>query len=182
MPTQIIKDLESKMNNSITSFKKELNKIRTGRANPAILDGILVEYYGAMTPLNQIATLQVPEAQIITVKPFDRTSLDQISKAIMSSNIGLTPNNDGEIIRLNIPSLTKERRKELTKDVRKIAENSKISIRNIRRDGIDKIKKIDGVSEDDIKGYSDDVQNLTNKFVDLIDEIAKEKEKEVESI
>jgi len=182
MPDQIIKNSRNKMEDTVQALSKELSTIRTGRANPAILSGILVEYYGVKTPLNQISQISVPEPQSLLIKPFDKTSLGGIEKAILESNVGLTPNNDGETIRLNIPALTAERRIELTKLVRKAAENSKISIRNIRRDANDELKKLTGIGEDDVKLYQDDVQELTNEFTEKIDEVAKEKEDEVKTI
>lgn len=182
MPSQIIKSTKEKMQGAVDALKKELASIRTGRANPAILEGIFVEYYGAKTPLNQIAQIAVPEPQSLVIKPFDRSALDGITKAIFESNLGLTPNNDGETVRLNIPALTQERRTELTKVVKKAAENAKVSLRNVRRDANDQLKKLDGISEDEIKSWQDDVQELTNDFTKVIDEVAKEKEEEVKTI
>jgi len=182
MPSQIIENTKARMEAAIDAFRKELASIRTGRANPSILDGILVEYYGAKTPLNQIASIQVPEPQSLLIKPFDRAALVGITKAIFESNLGLTPNNDGETVRLNIPALTQERRTELTKVVRKAAEHAKVSLRNVRRDGNDHLRKLDGISEDDIKGYQDDIQDLIVEFTKKIDQVAKEKEVEVKTI
>ncbi len=182
MPSQIIKSTKERMQGAVDSLKKEFAAIRTGRANPAILDGILVEYYGAMTPLNQLAQISVPEPQSLSIKPFDRSALDGITKAIFESNLGLTPNNDGETVRLNIPALTQERRTELTKVVRKAAENAKVSLRNVRRDANDQLKKLDGISEDEVKLWQDDVQKLTDDYVKAIDETASEKEEEVKTI
>ncbi len=182
MPSQILKSTKERMNGAVDSLKKELSSIRTGRANPAILDGLFIEYYGAKTPLNQIASIAVPEPQSLVIKPFDRSALDGITKAIFESNLGLTPNNDGETVRLNIPALTQERRTELTKVVKKAAEAAKISLRNVRRDANDHLKKLEGISEDDVKLYQDDVQEMTNEFVKVIDEVAKEKEEEVKTI
>jgi len=182
MPRQIIKSTKDRMDHTVESLRKELSSIRTGRANPAILGGIFVEYYGAKTPLSQIASIAVPEPQSLLIKPFDRSALDGITKAIFESNLGLTPNNDGETVRLNIPALTQERRTELTKVVKKAAENAKVSLRNVRRDANDHLKKLDGISEDDVKGYQEDVQELTNEYSVLIDQVAKEKEDEVKKI
>lgn len=182
MPSQILKSTKERMNSAVDSLKKELSSIRTGRANPGILDGLFIEYYGAKTPLNQIASIAVPEPQSLIIKPFDRSALDGITKAIFESNLGLTPNNDGETVRLNIPALTQERRTELTKVVKKAAENAKVSLRNVRRDANDQLKKLEGISEDDIKLYQNDVQEMTNDFAKSIDEVAKEKEEEVKSI
>ncbi|XMB85648.1 ribosome recycling factor [Mycoplasmatota bacterium WC44] len=182
MPSQIMDNTKNRMEETVAAFSRELSTIRTGRANPSILNGIMVDYYGAMMPLNQIASIAVPEPQSLLIKPFDKSSLKDISKAILASSLGLTPNNDGETIRLNIPALTKERRTELSKQVRKTAESSKVGIRNIRRDAIDLLKKLDGISEDDVKGYQDDTQELTNDFTKKIDALAKEKEDEVKTI
>lgn len=182
MPSQIMDNAENRMQDAVAALKRELSTIRTGRANPSILNGIMVEYYGAMMPLNQIASVGVPEPQSLMIKPFDKSSLKDITKAILGSTLGLTPNNDGETIRLNIPALTTERRTELSKQVRKIAETSKVSIRNIRRDTIDALKKLDSISEDDVKSYQDNVQEITDIFTKDIDKVAKEKEDEVKTL
>ena len=182
MPDQILNSTKTKMSESVDALSRELSTIRTGRANPTILSGIMIEYYGVQTPLSQISSISVPEPQSLLIKPFDRSALSGIKRAIMESNLGLTPNNDGETVRLNIPSLTAERRVELTKVVKKAAENAKISLRNIRRDTNDELKKLDSIGEDDVKTYQDDVQELTVDFTKKLEEVAKEKEDEVKTI
>ncbi|XMB66802.1 ribosome recycling factor [Mycoplasmatota bacterium zrk1] len=182
MPDQILENAKNRMNDSVDALSRELSKIRTGRANPAILSGIMVEYYGVKTPLSQISSITVPEPQSLLIKPFDRSALNGINKAILESNLGLTPNNDGETIRLNIPSLTAERRVELTKLVRKHSENAKVSIRNIRREANDELKKVSSISEDDVKLYQKEVQDLTDDLIKRLDEVTKEKEDEVKTI
>jgi ribosome recycling factor len=163
-------------------LKKELNRIRTGRASLSILDGIKVDYYGTLTPLNQMATLAVPESRLITIQPWDVSVIKDIEKAILKSDLGLTPSNDGKIIRISIPPLTEERRKEIVKVVHKVCEDYKVSVRNVRRDSNDLVKsmKKDGeISEDDAFKSQDRVQQITDEFVKLIDECYKEKEKEI---
>jgi ribosome recycling factor len=170
------------MAKSVTALKNELNRVRTGRASLSILDGIKVDYYGTPTPLNQMATLAVPESRLITIQPWDISVIKDIEKALLKSDLGLTPSNDGKIIRISIPALTEERRKELVKVVRKICEDHKVSVRNIRRDSNELIKsmKKDGeISEDDAFKSQDEVQKITDEQVKLIDECFKEKEKEI---
>jgi ribosome recycling factor len=170
------------MAKSVTALKNELNRVRTGRASLSILDGIKVDYYGTPTPLNQMATLAVPESRLITIQPWDISVIKDIEKALLKSDLGLTPSNDGKIIRISIPALTEERRKELVKVVRKICEDHKVSVRNIRRDSNELIKsmKKDGeISEDDAFKSQDEVQKITDEQVNLIDECFKEKEKEI---
>jgi ribosome recycling factor len=170
------------MSKSIASLKKELNRLRTGRASLSILDGIKVDYYGTLTPLNQMATLAVPESRLITIQPWDVSVIKEIEKAILKSDLGLTPSNDGKIIRISIPPLTEERRKELVKVVHKMCEDYKVSVRNIRRDANELLKsmKKDGeISEDDAFKAQDQVQKITDEQIKLIDECDKEKEKEI---
>jgi ribosome recycling factor len=170
------------MDKTVDSLKKELNRIRTGRASLSILDGIKVDYYGTLTPLNQMATLAVPESRLITIQPWDVSVIKDIEKAILKSDLGLTPSNDGKIIRISIPPLTEERRKEIVKVVHKVCEDYKVSVRNVRRDSNDLVKsmKKDGeISEDDAFKSQDRVQKITDEFVKLIDECYKEKEKEI---
>jgi ribosome recycling factor len=170
------------MAKSVTALKNELNRVRTGRASLSILDGIKVDYYGTPTPLNQMATLAVPESRLITIQPWDISVIKDIEKALLKSDLGLTPSNDGKIIRISIPALTEERRKELVKVVRKICEDHKVSVRNIRRDSNELIKsmKKDGeISEDDAFKSQDEIQKITDEQVNLIDECFKEKEKEI---
>jgi ribosome recycling factor len=170
------------MSKSIASLKKELNRLRTGRASLSILDGIKVDYYGTLTPLNQMATLAVPESRSITIQPWDVSVIKEIEKAILKSDLGLTPSNDGKIIRISSPPLTEERRKELVKVVHKMCEDYKVSVRNIRRDANELLKsmKKDGeISEDDAFKAQDQVQKITDEQIKLIDECFKEKEKEI---
>lgn len=173
---------ETKMNKSISVYEAELASIRAGRANPAILDKVTVEYYGVNSPLTQIGTVSVPDARTILIQPWDASILSEVEKAILKSDIGITPNNDGKSIRLNFPPLTEERRKEIVKTVKKQGEESKIAIRSIRRDAIESFKakkKANEITEDDLKGAEDDIQKMTDKFIKLIDDITAKKEKEV---
>lgn len=169
---------EEKMKKSITALKNEYNSIRTGRASASIFDKVKVEYYGTPTPLNQLATISIPEARLIVIQPFDKNSLADIEKAIFASDLGLTPGNDGKVIRINIPPLTEDRRKELSKQAKGIGENAKVAIRNIRRDSNDAIKKGD-FSEDEVKAGQTDIQDLTDKYIKEVDAVFKEKEKEI---
>lgn len=181
MAQDVLDNLELKMDDTITRLKNELSKLRTGRANPSILDGLVAEYYGALTPLVQLAVISVPEARMMVIKPFDKSSIDAIERAINTANLGLSPNNDGEIIRLNFPALTEETRKELVKDVKKIGEEFKVNLRNQRRDANDELKKLD-LTEDDEKGYLEDVQKLTDGFVKKVEAICKDKETDLMSV
>ena len=177
-----MQNAESKMKKAIAVLENDLAAIRAGRANPALLDKITVEYYGAQTPLQQVGTVSVPEARSIVIQPWDITVLKEIEKAILASDLGLTPNNDGKVIRLNFPPLTEERRKELNKGVSKRGEEAKVAVRNIRRDAIEgfkKQKKDNEITEDDLKGLEEKIQKLTDKFVKQIDEIVAAKEKEI---
>lgn len=169
---------ESKMKKSILALKHEYNSIRTGRASASIFDKIKVEYYGTPTPLNQLATISIPEARLIVIQPFDKNSLNDIEKSIFASDLGLTPGNDGKVIRINIPPLTEDRRKELGKQAKAIGENSKVAIRNIRRDSNDLVKKGD-FPEDQVKSGQADIQTLTDKYIKEVDVVFKEKEKEI---
>ncbi|BCL59807.1 ribosome-recycling factor [Desulfomarina profundi] len=180
--SEVISKMSDKMGKSVESFKKELSKVRTGRASLSILDDISVDAYGSGMPLNQVCTLTIPESRLIVIQPWDPQMLPAIEKAILKSDIGLTPANDGKIIRLNIPQLTEERRKELVKSVKKIAEEFKVAIRNIRREAIDalkKQKKDKEISEDDLFKLQDQAQAETDSFIKKIDEITVSKEKEV---
>lgn len=182
MPKQIIKQGEEKMLKTIESLQKDFATIRTGKANPSILNNVQVEYWGMMTPLIQVGTISVPDAQTIMIKPYDKSVLKNLEKAILTAELGFNPINDGEVIRIPVPPLTEEVRRNLTKDVKKIAENNKVAIRNIRRDILDQLKKLEKdslISEDELKRYSDDVQKLTDKYVANIDTLAKEKEQAI---
>ena len=182
MIESIFDETRDSMGKSIASLKKELNRLRTGRASLSIMDGVKVDYYGTPTPLNQMATLAVPESRLITIQPWDVSVIKEIEKAILKSDLGLTPSNDGKIIRITIPPLTEERRKELVKIVHKMCEDYKVSVRNIRRDSNDLLKsmKKDGeISEDDAFKSQDQIQKITDEQIKLIDECYKEKEKEI---
>ncbi|MEA1900090.1 MAG: ribosome recycling factor [Thermodesulfobacteriota bacterium] len=183
MLESIYKETKENMGKSIAALKKDLNKVRTGRASLSLLDGIFVNYYGTRTPINQMASLSVPESRLIIIQPWDVSVIKEIEKAIFKSDLGLTPSNDGKIIRISIPALTEERRKELVKIVRKICEDYKVAVRNIRRDSNELIKglKTDGdISEDDAFKAHDQIQKITDEQIKLInDDIFKEKEKEI---
>lgn len=172
---------EEKMENTISNLEKRLVNIRAGRANPAILDSVMVSYYGVATPLKQLANISVPEARMLQIKPFDRSIISDIEKGIYEANIGLTPNNNGEVVILNIPALTEETRREYVKQAKQIAEEAKIALRNIRQDANNDAKKLE-IPEDDIKALQDDVQELINKYNKIVDEKAKEKEKELMTV
>lgn len=175
-------EAKEKMKKAAQNLQRELGQIRAGRANASLLDRITVNYYGAITPLNQMASIQIPEARVLMITPFDKSILQDVEKAIMASDIGISPTNDGNVIRLVIPQLTEERRKELAKDVKKEAENAKIAIRNIRRDAIDEYKKQQkngDITEDDLRGLEKDVQTLTDNSIKEVDKIAADKEKEL---
>jgi len=177
----ILVDVEERMEKAVESLRKEFATIRTGRANPALLDRIMIEYYGVPTPLKQISAISVVEGNQLYIKPFDKSSLKAIEQAIYASDLGLNPQNDGVGIRLILPHLTEETRRNLVKDVERIGEGSKVAVRNIRRDGNDQLKKAE-LTEDDEKGYLDDVQTLTDKYIKLIDEEIKIKSQEIMKI
>lgn len=185
MISDLKKNTESRMSKSVDSLTESLQSIRAGRANTSLLDRIYVDYYGQQSPLNQVASLSAPEARLLAIQPWDATLIPEIEKAIQKSDLGITPSNDGKIIRLVIPQLTEERRKDLTKLVGKYAEEAKISIRNIRRDAMEDIKKAEKakeISEDDRKTYEEDIQKLTDKYIKDVDGVAAEKEKELMEI
>lgn len=182
MTKQTIENAKERMTKAIGAYTRELAGIRAGKANASLLDRITVDYYGAPTPINQLAGVSVPEARLLVIQPYDKSVLGEIEKAILKSDLGLTPSNDGSIIRLAIPQLTEERRKELVKVVKKEAEEAKIAIRNIRRDSNDDLKKLEKngeITEDDLRGFSDDIQKLTDDQISKIDGITKDKEKEI---
>ncbi len=177
--------LEERMNKTLSVLEENFSEIRAGRANPAILNKISVEYYGVPTPINQVAGISVPEARLIVIQPWDASVLKDIEKAIIASDIGLNPNNDGKVIRLSFPELTEERRKDIVKDIKKIAEEAKVSIRSIRRDGIDEAKDLQKeglITEDDLKKSEDQIQKLTDKKIAEIDTILSKKETEIMSV
>jgi ribosome recycling factor len=171
--------IEKRMNGAVSAMKSEFQALRTGRASASLLDKIMVNAYGAMTPLNQCAGINVPEPRMITVTVWDKTLIDSVDKAIRESNIGINPVGDGMILRLPIPELNEERRVELTKVAGGYAENARIAVRNVRRDGMDQVKKSDDLSEDDQKIWSDEIQELTNKAIKKIDEVLEQKQVEI---
>ena len=178
-------NLKERMEKSIGAYQEKLSEIRAGRANPAILNKIKVEYYGTPTPINQMAGISVPEARMIVIQPWDMSVLKDIEKAILASDIGINPNNDGKVIRLAFPELTEERRKELVKDIKKMAEECKVAVRNARRDGIDQAKKEqkDGeMTEDELKQAENKIQELTDKSIEEVDKVLSNKENEILSI
>lgn len=177
-----IKEFEEKMNKSVDALQEEYSSIRAGRANPHILDKIKVDYYGTPTSLQQVANISVPEARMIQIQPWEASLIKDIEKAILISDLGITPNNDGKVIRLVFPELTEDRRKELAKDVKKKGDNAKVAIRNIRRDANDAFKKMNKageLSDDELKGKEDEVQKLTDKYVAMIDKAIEDKSKEI---
>lgn len=182
MLDEIILEAEEKMQIAVENMDKRLLNIRAGRANPAILNGVTVEYYGTPTPLNQLATISIPEARQLSIKPFDKSCLSAIEKGIYEANIGLTPNNNGEIIILNIPALTEETRRDYVKQAKGIAEDCKIALRNVRQDANNEIKKVTEGTEDDKKAYTEDVQELINKYNKVVEEKLKVKEEELMSV
>ena len=178
-------NIKEKMEKSINVYNEKLAEVRAGRANPAILNKIKIDYYGTPTPINQVAGVSVPEARLIVIQPWDMSILKEIEKAILASDIGINPNNDGKVIRLAFPELTEERRKDLVKDIKKMAEEAKIAIRAIRRDGIEEAKqeqKDGNMTEDELKQAENEIQKLTDKSVEEIDKILENKEKEVMSV
>jgi ribosome recycling factor len=182
MTKDVIKNMSAHMDKTIDALRKEYQKVRTGRASTSLLDEIRVDYYGTLTPINQLATLSVPEPRTITLQPWEAKVIPVIEKAILNANLGLTPSNDGRVIRLNLPPLTEERRKDIVKQLKKMAEDAKVAARNIRRDSNDELKKLEKdkkITEDDLKRAEKEVQDVTNAHVAKIDEILAHKEKEV---
>ncbi len=182
MSSELIEELELEMEDALDNTRRELLQLRTGRASPALLDGVLVEAYGTKTPVRQLANISVPEARLLVIQPWDKNTIDDIVRAIQTSDLNLTPNSDGKLIRLNIPPLTEERRKDLVKLAKKIGEEGKIRLRQIRRETNESLKKAekDGeIPEDQAKNLLDDVQKTTDKYTDKIDEILKEKESDI---
>lgn len=182
---EVFDNIKERMGKCINALESELGTIRAGRANPTVLDKITVDYYGAPTPINQMASVSVAEARILVVQPYDASQLKPIEKAIQASDLGINPTNDGRVLRIAFPQLTEDRRKELCKQVSKICEESKVAVRNVRRDGMDKIKakkKANEITEDDVKEAEKDIQKLTDKFVEKIDKIGEEKDKEIMAI
>jgi ribosome recycling factor len=185
MKDKVFNELKDHMEKSIQALEKSFSKVRTGRASLSLLDGIKVEYYGDPTPINQLASLSVPESRLIVISPWDNNVIQSIEKAIQKSDLGLTPSNDGKVIRISIPALTEERRKELVKVVKKMAEECKIKLRNARRDANDQfksLKKDNEISEDKMYDYQDEVQKLTDKYIEKTDKVLAAKEKEIMEI
>ena len=185
MISAIKADTKEKMDKAIESLKKSFQKIRTGRATPDMLDGITVESYGAQSPINQVGSVSVPEARLLVIQPWDKTLLPEIEKSILASNLGLAPQSDGNVIRLSIPALTEDRRKELVKQAKSLGEDAKVSIRNVRRDGNDQLKKAEkakDINEDLMKDGMDEIQTLTDGYVKSIDELVKVKDEEIMSV
>ena len=174
----IMLELTEKMDKAIEALEKRFTTVRAGRANPSSLDGIVVEYYGSMTPLKQLATISVPEARQLLIKPFDKSCLSAIEKAIIASNLGYNPGNDGETIRIVIPELTEERRRELAKQVKAMSEDAKVVVRNLRREGIEDVEKLE-LPEDQEKGMEKDIQDMVNEYNKKIEALTKEKEQEL---
>jgi len=185
MTKELLRETESRMKKAIEALEGDLRSIRTGRASPALLERVQVEYYGSLTPLNQLAAIAAPEPQLLTIRPYDPSSLRDIERAILSSDLGLTPNNDGKLIRLIIPPLNEERRLELAKVVGRRGEEAKVAIRNLRRDGLAELRDFEKeklISEDDFYRARDDLQDLTNGYIEQVDEIQARKEQEIREI
>ena len=182
MKEEVFQNMKSKMEKAIAAHQKELNRLRTGRASPALLEGIRVDYYGTPTPIQQTASITIPESRLIVIQPWDKSMIESIEKSIQKANLGLSPANDGTVIRIAIPSLNEERRKDLAKIVKKMAEETKISIRNIRREANESLKKLEkdkALSEDDAHRAMDEVQKITDQKINDIDKILEEKQKEI---
>jgi len=185
MIKDVIADMNVHMDKTIEALRKEYQRVRTGRANSSLLDDVRVDFYGTPSPVSQVATLSVPEPRTITIQPWEPKMIQVIEKAILNSNLGLTPANDGKVIRLSLPPLTEERRKDIVKQMKRDAEDAKVALRNIRRDAIDKLKKLEkdkAISEDELKRAEKDVQDSTNAHVAKVDEVQQHKEKEVMEI
>lgn len=182
MTKDVINNMKAHMDKTVEALRREYQKVRTGRANLGLLEDIKIDYYGTPSPLSQVATLAVPEPRTITMQPWETKMIPIIEKAIMNANLGLTPANDGKVIRLNLPALTEERRKDIVKQLKKLAEDAKVALRNIRRDANDELKKLEKekkISEDDLKRSEKEVQDVTNSYVTRIEDVLAHKEKEV---
>jgi len=185
MPDTILLNGEERMEQTLVALHREFSTVRSGRANPKMLERVSVDYYGVMSPLNQVASIQVPEATQIYIKPYDKSLLPKIERAIFAANLGVTPTNDGTGIRISLPPLTEENRREAVKVVHRMSEDAKVAIRNVRRDLIADFKKLEkdkGITEDDLRFYQDEAQKLTDQFIEKIDNIFKDKEKDIMSI
>ncbi|MFC5712119.1 ribosome recycling factor [Thalassorhabdus alkalitolerans] len=182
MANDVTKNLDARMEKTVEAYHRELATLRAGRANPSMLDKVMVDYYGAPTPLNQLATITVPEARLLLITPFDKSAIGDLEKGIQKADLGLSPNNDGNVIRITVPPLTEERRRDLVKLVKKYAEEARVGVRNIRRDANDELKKQqkDGeITEDDLRRSQDEVQKVTDKQIKAIDQAAEVKEQEI---
>ncbi|GAB6888071.1 ribosome recycling factor [Desulfothermus okinawensis JCM 13304] len=182
---KVFKDCETKMEKAIEKLKKDFNKLRTGRASASLVEDILIDYYNTPTPLKQLASISIPDSRTIAIQPWDKNSMGDVEKGIMKSDLGLTPVNDGKMIRINIPPLTEERRKELVKVAKKYTEDAKIAIRNIRREGNEALKKMKNnkeITEDDLYDGQEEIQKITDRYIEKADELFKEKEKEIMEI
>lgn len=185
MIDEILFDCEERMESTIKAFERQLAKVRTGRANPKMFDEIRVDYYGVPTPVNQVGSIAVPEPSQLLIKPYDRSLVKEVEKAILAANLSVTPQNEGDQIRIVIPPLTEDRRRQLAKETKGSAEEAKVAIRNVRRDANDAIKKLEkssDISEDDSKGYQEDVQKLTDQFIERIGSLAEAKEKDLMTV
>ncbi|MEX6084697.1 ribosome recycling factor [Staphylococcus saprophyticus] len=183
--SDIINETKSKMQKSIDNLSRELANISAGRANSNLLNGVNVDYYGAPTPVQQLASISVPEARLLVISPYDKSSVGNIEKAINAANLGVNPSSDGEVIRISVPALTEERRKELVKDVKKIGEDAKVAVRNVRRDSNDELKKQQknsDITEDDLRTQTDDVQKLTDDSIKKVEKLLEEKEQDIMSV
>lgn len=179
---EILSDVDSRMQKSLEALRRELNTVRTGRANPSLVENVLVDYYGVPTPLNQVASISVPEARVLMIQPWDKQSLKDVEKGVLRSDMGLVPNNDGSVIRINIPVLTEERRRELVRLVGKKAEDSNVALRNVRRDGVEQCRKLERdkeISQDENRRAQDRLQQITDAYIDQVSGIRNEKETEV---
>jgi ribosome recycling factor len=182
MVGEVFEDLKREMSQTLDALRRELSKLRTGRASTALLEGITVEYYGAKTPLNQLATLGAPEPRLLVIQPYDRSAIGEIERAILQSDLGLVPNNDGKLIRIPIPELTEERRRDLVKHMRKVGEEYRVGLRNHRRDAIDMLKELEKdkqITEDDLRKAQEKVQDATKEFTERLEKVLKAKEEEI---
>ncbi|MEI4802717.1 ribosome recycling factor [Bacillus sp. NPDC077411] len=182
MAQQVMNNAKEKMEKAVAAYSRELSTVRAGRASASVLDKVQVDYYGAPTPVVQLANITVPEARLLVIQPYDKTSIGDIEKAILKADLGLNPSNDGSVIRIAFPALTEERRRELVKVVKKYSEDAKVAVRNVRRDANDDLKKLEkngDITEDDLRGYTEDIQKETDKYIVKVDDITKNKEKEI---
>ncbi|MEH7460917.1 ribosome recycling factor [Bacillus thuringiensis] len=182
MAQQVMKNAKEKMEKAVAAYSRELSTVRAGRASASVLDKVQVDYYGAPTPVVQLANITVPEARLLVIQPYDKTSIGDIEKAILKADLGLNPSNDGSVIRIAFPALTEERRRELVKVVKKYSEDAKVAVRNVRRDANDDLKKLEkngDITEDDLRGYTEDIQKETDKYIVKVDDVTKNKEKEI---